>query len=105
MDDLKFNPIEFELLEDTSEDGLFKFIEKKNDETLDSVFIVATKYKYSFESDDEWTFENLMLVYTFSEGYMWEYDWNEGQQDVEFLAVATVPTYWHTNKKENKDGN
>lgn len=48
--------------------------------------IVLIKMKYSSES--EYTYTNELLM--FDGDYYWENDWDEGQQDVEFLGAIPV---------------
>lgn len=48
--------------------------------------IVLIKMKYSSES--KYTYTNELLM--FDGDYYWENDWDEGQQDVEFLGAIPV---------------
>jgi hypothetical protein len=52
--------------------------------------LVYMKYKYSWE--DRWTVSNEYLEVDMSvEGYyIWNSDWNEGQEDVEILGCIDV---------------
>ena len=60
--------------------------------TTNESFIVELRHKYNYEDETKWhKCTELML----NEGYdyahpdwVWEYDWWEGQQDIELLAVA-----------------
>ena len=67
----------------------FKYLETKDIEDQ----IVYLRYKYSWE--DDWTYSNQILEVDMSvDGfYIWNSDWNEGQEDVEvlgFIAVSDV---------------
>ena len=64
----------------------FKYLETKDIETQ----IVYLRYKYSWE--DTWTYSNEILkVDTSVDGfYIWNSDWNEGQEDVEILGCIAV---------------
>lgn len=45
--------------------------------------IVRLRYKYSY--DTEWTTVNEILEYENGD-YIWNNDWNEGQEDIEILG-------------------
>lgn len=64
----------------------FKYLETKDIETQ----IVYLRYKYSWE--DTWTYSNEILeVDTSIDGfYIWNSDWNEGQEDIEILGYIAV---------------
>lgn len=64
----------------------FKYLETKDIETQ----IVYLRYKYSWE--DTWTYSNEILeVDTSVDGfYIWNSDWNEGQEDIEILGCIAV---------------
>ena len=67
----------------------FKYLETKDIETQ----IVYLRYKYSWE--DDWIYSNQILEVDMSVdgSYIWNSDWNEGQEDVEvlgFIAVSDV---------------
>lgn len=65
----------------------FKYLETKNIETQ----IVYLRYKYSWE--DDWIYSNQILEVDIDGSYIWNSDWNEGQEDVEvlgFIAVSDV---------------
>ena len=49
--------------------------------------IVEVRYKYSHET--EWTISNEILTFDNGE-YVWEVDWWEGQEDVEYTGIIPV---------------
>ena len=64
----------------------FKYLETKDIETQ----IVYLRYKYSWE--DDWIYSNQILEVDMSvDGfYIWQSDWNEGQEDVEVLGCIAL---------------
>ena len=52
--------------------------------------IVYLRYKHSWE--DTWTYSNQILEVDMDEKdfYIWNSDWNEGQEDVEILGCVAV---------------
>ena len=64
----------------------FKYLENKDIETQ----IVYLRYRYSWE--DDWIYSNQILEVDMSvDGfYIWNSDWNEGQEDVEVLGCIAV---------------
>ena len=53
--------------------------------------LVRIKYKYSWESDNEYVTSNEILTFDESgEVAMWEYDWWEGQRDVWVIAATPI---------------
>lgn len=63
-----------------------KYLKTKDIETQ----IVYLRYKYSWE--DTWIYSNQILEVDMNvDGfYIWQSDWNEGQEDVEVLGCIAV---------------
>lgn len=54
-------------------------------------YIVRIKYKYTWETEDEYTIENEIYFWDGETGdYMWFNDWYEGQQNVEVLEYISL---------------
>lgn len=77
-------PIKYIPLEDTTEDGLNAFVDK-HDSSIG--FIVYLRCRYDYEED--WTYLKEILEWD-SWGTIWQSDWWEGQQHVEYLGVAVI---------------
>lgn len=80
-------PIKYIPLEDTTKDGLDTFINKHG---TANGFIVYLRCRYNYEED--WTYLKEILEWGgyYSGGTIWESDWWEGQQHVEYLGVAVI---------------
>ena len=53
-------------------------------------YIVAIRQKASWETEWEYLKEILSVDLNYDNHYVWENDWNEGQQDVEVLGYIAV---------------
>lgn len=74
---IKFKPFK----KDATEDDLYKYI--CNHGRRDA--LVYLRYKYDFE--EKWTYETE-AVGVDDNGICWFNDWDEGQENIEFLAIA-----------------
>lgn len=69
-----------------------------------NAFIILLRYKYSWEKD--WT-EDAEIIYhdEMSDGLCWQMDWNEGQQDIEYIGlidIDDIANIFFKTKKEAK---
>ena len=77
--------INFEPLLNNSKDALLEIIRCHE---YASCFLVYLRCKYSHETEWEYLIECCGL-YNFND-IIWFNDWYEGQQDVEYLGIATI---------------
>lgn len=77
--------ISFEPLYDTSK---VSFLQKIMENPTANCFLVYLRYKYSHEINWEYSTECCALCNY--RDILWFSDWYEGQQDVEYLAVAVI---------------
>ena len=82
---MKMPKINFEPLLDSSESALLKTV---FDHSYASCFLVYLRCKYKHETKWEYLIECCGL-YNFND-IIWFNDWYEGQQDVEYLGIATI---------------
>ena len=47
--------------------------------------LVIMRYKYY--GDKDWTEYDIQRIYSDEEGWIWEYDWEETQQEIEILGI------------------
>lgn len=79
---------------DNAYNAVEKVISDKYPHGGNESIVVQLKQKYDFENEDEWEEVTTLLL---NEGkdylnpeFVWEFDWWEGQQDVELVAFAPV---------------
>lgn len=54
-----------------------------------SAFIILLRYKYSWEKD--WTEDAEVIWHDWSsDGLCWDMDWDEGQQDIEYIGLIDI---------------
>lgn len=73
-------------------DAIEKVIFSKYPRICETV-IVQLRQKYDCEDDDEWEEKTVLLLQDgdfINPKWVWEYDWWEGQQNVELEAFAPV---------------
>ena len=92
-----FPVLRFVELAEKTEDELRRFI-IDNDA---SSFLVCLRAKYS--RDKEWEYMIEFCRQYEYDGIMWEMDWFEGQQQVEYLGICPVPG-WYGGKVEKFAG-
>ena len=52
----------------------------------DTDFLIYLRCKY--KTDKEWEYSVEAATCGFDDGIVWLNDWNEGQQDIEYLAIS-----------------
>ena len=68
-----------------TENDFFKYL---RDKTIQD-YIVALRYKYSWE--DDWNYSNEILEWEPSlTSYIWSVDWDEGYDEVEVLGCISI---------------
>ena len=85
---MEFPVLRFEALAERTEDALKRYIwDKKH--SMANGFLVCLRMKYAFEK--EWGYLIEFCRPYDGDGIMWDMDWWEGQQDVEYLGICEVP--------------
>lgn len=87
-----FHGAEIEL-NDKTEEEFNKYLETQQGKT--DKFLVYLRQRYSWSNENEW--EYLILYGSFDyehydiiPTFVWEWDWNEGQDIVEYLGVCPI---------------
>lgn len=89
-DKIEFPALRFEALTDHSEEALRRFI-WDGQNAMASGFLVCLRAKY--RSEKEWEYMVEFCTRYEWDGIMWNMDWYEGQQDVEYLGICVVPDW------------
>ena len=90
MSKVEFPVLRFEALTDHSEEALRRYIlDDRN--IMANGFLVCLRAKYSCEK--EWEYMVEFCTRYERNGIMWDMDWYEGQQDVEYLGICVVPDW------------
>lgn len=90
-----FPVLRFVEFAEKTEDELRRFI-IDNDA---SSFLVCLRAKYS--RDNEWEYMIEFCRQYEYDGIMWEMDWFEGQQQVEYLGICPVPGWFGGKVRDN----
>ena len=70
--------------------------------------LVLMRYKYNWESEDEWQYSKELYLFTCYKGHCqhaWLHDWDEGQQDVEilgFMKIDNVPFPFYLEEEDEQ---
>lgn len=83
--DLTFVP-----LEDRTENGLFRYIAEREKEGY-TCFLVHVRDRYDINPHWSHSIEFAFIDWENPNALVWEKDWYEGQQHVEYISVCCIP--------------
>ncbi len=97
-DILKLPKLKFHELKDKTEEGFDKYLEQSTANHGDRYLVyIRQRYKWQEANDWEYLLEYLSMDWQHYDKIptgVWERDWNEGQDIVEYLGVCSIDEDW-----------
>ena len=100
MDKTSIPNLKFIELEDRTYEGFEKYLDSSVANGGDR-YLVYLRQRYAWEEENEWDYllEYLSMDWQHYDKIptgVWENDWNEGQEIVEYIAVCSIDEDWGT---------
>lgn len=99
MEKICIPKLRFEELTDKTQEGFDKYLDSSVLNGGDR-YLVYLRQRYDWQEENEWEYllEYLSMDWQHYDKIptgVWETDWNEGQQIVEYLAVCSIDEDWN----------